>query len=88
LIKKSKTAEEVNAADVLSRIKCILQEHRELQNEDRTALLWLQYMDMVDILRLFIKAKRTSNWRLHLRALSEMLPYLAPAGHNLCTKSA
>ena len=88
LIKKSKTAEEVSAADVLSRIKCLLQEHRELLKEDRTALLWLQYMDMVDILRLFIKAERTSNWKLHLRALSEMLPYLAAAGHNLYTKSA
>ena len=88
LIRKSKTAEEVSAADVLSRIKCLPQEHRELLKEDRTALLWLQYMDMVDILRLFIKAERTSNWKLHLRALSEMLPYLAAAGHNLYTKSA
>ena len=87
LMKKRKTAEEVSAADVLSRIKCLLQEHRDLMKDDRTALLWLQYMDMVDILRLFIKAERTGNWRLHLQALSEMLPYLAAAGHNLYAKS-
>ena len=37
--------------------------------DDRTASLWLQYMDMVDILRMFIKAERTGNWRLHLQAL-------------------
>ena len=55
--------------------------------DNRTALLWLQYLDMVDILRMFIKAERTGNWRLHLRTLSEMLPYLAAAGHNLYTKS-
>ena len=42
---------------------------------------------MVDILRMFIKAERTGNWRLHLQVLSEMLPYLAAAGHNLYTKS-
>ena len=56
-------------------------------NDNRTALLWLQYLDMVDILRMFIKAEGTGNWRLHLQALSEMLPYLAAAGHNLYTKS-
>ena len=87
LTKKCKTAKEVSAADVLSRIKCLLQEHRDLMKDDRTALLWLQYMDMVNILRLFIKAERTGNWRLHLQALSEMLPYLAAAGHNLYAKS-
>jgi len=50
-----------------------------------TALLWLQYLDMVDILRMYIKAERSGNWRLHLQALSEMLPYLAAAGYNLYT---
>ena len=78
LMKKCKTAKEVSAADVLSRIKCLLQEHRDLMKDDRTALLWLQYMDMVNILRLFI---------LHLQALSEMLSYLAAARHNLYAKS-
>lgn len=55
--------------------------------DNRTALLWLQYLDMVDILCMFIKAQRTGNWRLHLQALSQMLPYLAAARHNLYTKS-
>ena len=53
----------------------------------RTAQLWLQYMDMVDILRRFARAERTGNWHLHLRTLREMLPFLAAAGHNLYTKS-
>ena len=55
-MKKQKTTKEVSAADVLSRIKCLLQEHRDDIKDDRTALLWLQYMDMVDIIGLFIKA--------------------------------
>ena len=38
---------------------------------------WLQYMEMVNILSIFIKAERTANWGLHLQAVSEMLPYLA-----------
>ena len=45
-------------------------------------------MDMVDILRKYIRAERTGNWELHLQAVSEMLPYLAASGHNNYTKSA
>lgn len=45
-------------------------------------------MNMIDILRSFIRAERTSNWELHLRTLTEMLPYLAAAGHNLYVKCA
>jgi hypothetical protein len=35
----------------------------------RTAKLWLQYMDMVDLLKTFIKAERTGNWNLHLETM-------------------
>ena len=87
LMNKRKSAEEVSAADVLTRIDGLLQEQRDLMNDNRIALLWLQYLEMVHILRMFIKAERTGNWRLHFQALPEMLPYLAAAGHNLYTKS-
>lgn len=53
----------------------------------RTARLWLQYMDMIEILRRFILAEYLGNWKLHLKTLSEMLPYLAASGHNLYLKS-
>ena len=43
---------------------------------------------MVDILRSFIRAERTANWELHLKALTRMLPYLAVSGHNLYVKCA
>ena len=57
LINKKKSAEEISAADVLDRIKGHLQQQRDFMKDDRTASLWLQYMDMVDILRMFIKAE-------------------------------
>lgn len=44
-------------------------------------------MEMVDILRNFVRAERIGNWALHLESVSEMLPYLAASGHNLSTKS-
>lgn len=57
------------------------------QTDSRTAKLWLQYMDMVSILRKFIVAERTGDWAMHLNSIREMMPYLAAAGHNHYTKS-
>ena len=72
---------------VLDRIERQLEEEKRKMDGHRTAQLWLQYMDMVDILRRFVRAERTGNWHLHLRTLREMLSFLAAAGHNLYTKS-
>ncbi|CAH3187344.1 unnamed protein product [Porites lobata] len=59
---------------------------KELANHP-TARLWLQYMDMVALLRQFIEAERTGNWEVHLQSLRDMLPFYAAAGHNLYAKS-
>ena len=53
----------------------------------KNSKLWFQYMEMLDILRKFLKAERTGNWKLYLQAIHEILPYLAASGHNLYTKS-
>ena len=57
------------------------------ERDSMTAQLWLQYMNMIEILRKFIKAERVGDWMLHLQAIEEMLPYFAAAGHNLYAKS-
>ena len=81
--------EETCVSDVLNRIKDRLQTHAEsAKMSSRTSALWFQYMNMVDILRKFIRAELTGNWALHLQAIQGMLPYLAASGHNLYTKSA
>ena len=68
LINKRKSAEDVREADVLTR-KHLLHEQSNVMKDDRTALTWLQYLDMVDILRMFINAERPGNWRLHPQVL-------------------
>ena len=84
---KKKTTEEVCASGVLDAIKERARNKATMLAESsRTAALWIQYMNMIDILRSFIRAERTSNWELHLRTLTEMLPYLAAAGHSLYVK--
>ena len=49
----------------------------------KTSQLWFQYLDMIYIVCNFIKAERTGNWSLHLKSLSDMLPYFAASGHHL-----
>jgi len=65
-----------------------IEETKASLSGQRTAVLWLEYMKMVDIFRKFIKGERTGNWKLHLQAVYEMLPYFAAAGHNQYAKSA
>ena len=45
-------------------------------------------MEMVDILRLFIKSERRGDCMLHLKSIQEMLPFFAASGQNLYAKSA
>lgn len=83
------SSEEASQFDVLVRIKDCLKKHIEsTKMTSRTSALWVQYMEMQDILRKHICAERTGNWSLHLQVIQDMLPYLAAAGHNLYTKCA
>jgi len=73
--------------DVLGEITDKLNAEKKSMKERRTAKLWLQYIEMIGILRMLIKAERNGDWKLHLQAVQEMLPYFAAAGHNLYAKS-
>ena len=53
-----------------------------LESKHFTAKLWLEYMEMVNIVRAFIKSERTGCWSHHLRTLQDMLPYLAAYGQK------
>ncbi|KAG1701346.1 hypothetical protein GQR58_004811 [Nymphon striatum] len=87
LMKGECTTEDILSAPVLNSVRDIMNVARQSMKDLRTAQLWLQYMDMIDILRTFIRSERTGDWRRHMNALHDMLPYLAAAGHNLYAKS-
>ena len=70
------SVEDVCSAGVLVRIKWKLDDLKQTMTT-RTAMLWLQYLDMVSILQRFIKAERMANWKLHLQTVQDMLPYFA-----------
>lgn len=51
---------------LIDQIKSRIDNFRESHKSFRISQLWFQYMDMIDILRRFIKAERTGNCELHL----------------------
>ena len=87
LMDNSMTVADVCKMNTIDKIHSKLKIKVNSLASSETASLWLQYMEMINILRKFIRAERTGNWGLHLQALFEMLPFLAASGHNNYTKS-
>ena len=87
LMEGKTSVESLETSSVLEEVQQKLQQEKDVLQNKRTSKLWLQYLQMVAILLMFIKAERTGNWKLHLKAVHDMLPYLAASGHNNYTKS-
>ena len=60
----------------------------DIPGQSRTGKLWMEYIRQVRVLPLFIQAKQTGNWGLHLYAVSEIIPILHTAAHLAYAKSA
>lgn len=60
----------------------------ELSSQNRTANLWVQYYELVEIVRMYIRAERSGDWNLHLYCVQSMLPYFHAAGHLNYAKTA
>lgn len=61
-------------------LKALDSKMQELSSSSRTAKLWLQYYEQVEILRLFIRAERTGNWKMHLDVVQKMIPHFHAGG--------
>jgi len=58
-----------------------------LSAASRTAKLWMLYLRCVKTLKLFIRAERTGDFKLHVHSVSEMLNLFAATGHANYAKS-
>ena len=65
----------------------IIEHQKNRLHGQRTAALWLQYLDMIAILRKFIKAEQTGSWDQHLETVYDMLPFFTRSGQNNYAKS-
>ena len=83
-ISLEEVANDINVRGMLAR----LSQYKEKVSEASTAMLWFQYLRMIEIICMFIKAERTANFDLHLDSVWEMLLYFAPSSHHLYARSA
>ena len=86
--RKEIVTEDVLQNDALKGINGMFVTLKEKLLTNCTAKLWFQYIDIISVLQMFIRAERTGNWQLHVSALARMLRYFAAFGHNLNLKSA
>jgi len=71
-------AELVNSSKERNKLQTIFEEYKEkLITSSRTAKLWIQYLEHIDILQLFIRAERTGTWNLHLVSIGKMINVFA-----------
>ena len=82
LLREDVSPDEVCSKDVLNRISEKLKAEKSSSAEHKMGKLWIQYMDMIDLLRRFLRALRMGDFLLYLGTLQEMLPYFAASGHN------
>ena len=81
--------EEIVKEECVKRFSNLLHHVSELTaGMNRTSKLWIQYYKQVAILRMFIRAERTSDWQLHIYSIIQMLPHFHAAGHLAYAKSA
>ena len=81
------SVDEITSCEVLNKMREVYYDRKIVLKSNRTARIWIQYVDMVSNLRRFIVAERMGNFALHLKTLQEMLPYLTAAGHTFYAKS-
>lgn len=67
------------AVEQLTEILAGLQ--ADLAAESRTAKLWMEYLQMVRLMLLFLRAERTGNWELHMYCVAAMIPVFHAGGH-------
>lgn len=75
--------------DAFSHIEKMISEYTQTKKDaSRTAKLWLLYIDYVSIVKEFLIEERTSNWFLHIQAVTKMMNLFAASGHLHYAKSS
>src|SRR6218665_4016025 len=77
--------EDTEIRDLRKTISNAMDEERR---KSRTGALWINYMDQVSLLKMFLYAVRTGDRMLHLYCITKMIPYFHAAGHLAYAKSA
>ena len=70
---------------IINKFICTIE---NLKENGLTAKLWIQYFEMIMVVKQFIVAERSGDFELHLQCVKRMLPYFHASGHFLYAKTA
>jgi hypothetical protein len=70
----------INQSATIRKLKTIVLKNIENNSNCKTGKLWIQLLDMLSIMKNFIKAERMGDWMLHLESTLKM--FFAATGHN------
>ena len=85
----SKAIDDLSAPKSLDKLSTYLEEYKnELRDASRTAKLWLQYLNYIEIIKCFIRAERTGELEPILSNCWTANYLFAATGHINCAKSA
>lgn len=65
----------------MNSLQSQIMDFRNTLDENPTAVFWLEFIEMSDILERFLFYQREGHWYGHLSESAKMLPYLTAAGH-------
>ena len=60
----------------------------DLKSESKTGALWMCYLSLTQLMRLFIYAERIGDFQLHLHSVEKMIPFFHASNHFKYAKSA
>lgn len=61
---------------------------KKFEKRGPTSQLWLQYWQMFELVKDFIKAERTGNFDLHVKTIERIIPFFHASAHNNYSKCA
>ena len=80
---------EEDCSEALAELAKQLDNKKEqLKNSNRTARLWIQFLEYVDVMKLFIREEWLGDWEMHLAATKSTSNLFAVTGHFHYAKSS
>ena len=78
----------LNSQTVTKFVKHLEKHLSSTSERGRTQTLWIHFLEMVELVRMFVRAERSGDFFLHLYCVAQMLPYFHSCGHFNYAKSA
>lgn len=86
---RANNIDELLSDDIFKEVTAYFEEEFQfLEKQNPTCKLWVQYCQMVFIVKDFLYAEKSGDWEIHLQTIERMLPFFHATGHFSYAKFA